>query len=198
VQLGFVRGVTTNPTLMAKARGRPREIIRELCLHSTGPVFYQVTAATPAEREREALEFFALAPDRVVLKIPAATVNLALVARLRERAVPCAATAVFAAHQALAAAEAGAHYVIPYVSRATRLAGDGLRLVRELREAIRASGRPVRILAASIKSPAEAVAALVAGADDLTLPLDVLLALGDHRLSDAAIAEFDAALGRRD
>lgn len=192
-RLGFVRGVTTNPGLLAKVKGSAPEVIRQLCLVATGPVFYQLTAATSEEREREALEFFAIACDRIVLKIPATTANMALIARLRERAVPCAATAVFAAHQAVAAAEAGARYVIPYVSRATRLMGDGLGLVRELRAAVAATGRQVRVLAASIKSPEEAAAALVAGADDLTLPPEVLQAMGNHRLSDEAIAEFDAA-----
>ncbi|MEO0086272.1 MAG: transaldolase family protein [candidate division WOR-3 bacterium] len=195
-RLGFVRGVTTNPVLLAEVKGDAREVIRQLVLVTAGPVFYQVTAATVEEREREALEFFSMACDRIVLKIPATTENMALIARLHERAIPCAATAVFAAHQAVVAAEAGARYVIPYVNRATRLLGDGLRLVGELRSAVRASGRQVRVLAASIKSPEEATAALVAGADDLTLPLAVLLAMGNHRLSDGAIAEFDAVRRR--
>lgn len=192
-QLGFVRGVTTNPTLLAEVKGDAREVIRQLCYASTGPVFYQVTAATFQEREREALEVFGVAGDRIVVKVPMTTANMALIARLKANAVPCAATAVYAAYQAIAAAEAGARYVIPYVNRATRLLGDGLRLVRELHEVVRATGRHVRVLAASIKSPEEAAAALVAGADDLTLPMAVLVAMGDHRLSDEAIAGFDAA-----
>uniref|UniRef100_A0A7C4CA00 Transaldolase n=1 Tax=candidate division WOR-3 bacterium TaxID=2052148 RepID=A0A7C4CA00_UNCW3 len=195
-QLGFVHGVTTNPGLLAKVKDAPAEVIRQLCLVASGPVFYQLTAAAPAEREREALEFFGIACDRIVLKVPATTANMALIARLQARGVPCAATAVFAAYQAVAAAEAGARYVIPYVSRVSRLGGDGLGLVRELREAVGATGRQVRILAASIKSPEEAVAALVAGADDLTLPLEVLTALGNHRRSEEAIAEFDAVRRR--
>lgn len=190
VALGFVRGGTTNPLLM---RGcDPHATIRQLCTLVPGPVFYQVTAATLAEREKEGREFHAIDPSKVHLKIPATSDNMSLVARIAPE-IPCAVTAIFSAHQTYLACEAGAKYVIPYVNRSTRLLGDGPKLVREMRDVIRATGSTARILAASVKSPEEAVAAALAGADDLTLPLDVIVALGQHRLSDEAIAEFDRA-----
>jgi transaldolase len=192
VELGFLAGVTTNPTIMAKANGQPREIIREICAISPGPVFYQVTAKTPEEREREGREFFGVNPEKVVLKIPATTENMALIARL-SMDIPCAATAVYSGHQALVACEAGARYVIPYVNRATRLLGDGCKLVAEMAAVLKTSGKPVEILAASIKSAEEATQAVIAGANHLTLPLDIMLSLGNHPLSDAAIEEFGRA-----
>jgi transaldolase len=191
-ELGYLAGVTTNPTIMAKAEGRPGEIIRQICAVSPGPVFYQVTAATAAEREREGREFFEVSPEKVVLKIPATTENMALMARL-SRDIPCAATAVYSGHQTLVACEAGARYVIPYVNRTTRLVGDGYRLVAEMAAVIKAAGKPVEILAASIKSADEATQSVLAGANHLTLPLEVLLSLGNHPLSDAAIEEFGPA-----
>jgi len=39
------------------------------------------------------------------------------------------------------------------------------------------------------------VQALLAGADHVTVPLSLLLALGDHPLSEQAIAEFARAEG---
>jgi transaldolase len=157
-------------------------------------VFYQVTAATPAEREKEGREVHAIDPKKVHLKIPATTENMTLITRFGPL-IPCAVTAIFSAHQAYLAGEAGAKYVIPYVNRSTRLLGDGPKLVREMKDALRAAGNPARILAASVKSPDEAVAAVVAGADDLTLPLGIIVALGQHRLSDEAIAEFGLSAG---
>jgi transaldolase len=192
VELGFLSGVTTNPTIMAKVKGDPKDILRQICAISPGPVFYQVTAKTSAEREREGREFSAISPERVVLKIPATTENLALMAKL-SKDIPCAATAVYSGAQTLVACEAGARYVIPYVNRATRLLGDGCKLVAEMAAVIKASGRPAEILAASIKSAEEATQAVLAGANHLTLPMDVLLRLGNHPLSDAAIEEFGRA-----
>ena len=55
---------------------------------------------------------------------------------------------------------------------------------------VKASGRVVEILAASIKSSEDATQAVIAGANHPTLPLDILLSLGNHPLSDAAIEEF--------
>jgi transaldolase len=188
VELGFVSGVTTNPTLMAQVKARAQDVIADLCRISPGPVFYQLTRDTPDNQEREGREFSDVCREKVVLKIPCTTPNLGLMARLSEE-IPCAATAVYSAYQALAAVEAGAAYLIPYVNRATRLLGDGCKLVSEIRAVV----PDVRILAASIKSPDEAVAALRAGASDLTLPLEILLQLGNHPLSDKAIAEFAAA-----
>ncbi len=192
VELGFLSGVTTNPTIMAKAKGQTRDIIDRICHLSPGPVFYQVTAKTSEEREREGREFFDICREKVVLKIPATTENLALMAKLCQE-IPCAATAVYSGAQTLVACEAGASYVIPYVNRATRLLGDGFKLVAEMAAVIKASGKPVDILAASIKSADEATQAVLAGANHLTLPLDILLSLGNHPLSDAAIEEFGRA-----
>lgn len=194
VALGFVRGCTTNPILMAQAGSAPAAIIAELCRIVPGPVFYQVTSANAEEREAEGRAISRIAPEKVVLKIPATTENLALLARLASD-IPCAATAVYSPAQAWLAAEAGARYVIPYVNRATRLLGDGLKLVAELVAAVRAAGRRVEIVAASIKTSEEAAGAILAGADHLTLPLAVIRELGEHPLSQQAIAEFDRVRG---
>jgi transaldolase len=192
VELGFVSGCTTNPTLMAQVNAEPADVIRDVCRLVPGPVFYQVTASSIEEREGEGREISRLAPDKVVLKIPATTENMTLVTRLAPE-IPCAVTAVYSPAQAWLAAMAGARYVIPYVNRATRLLGDGVKLVAELSAIVRASGMPVEILAASIKSAEEAAAVAMAGAEHLTLPLAVIMALGNHPLTDAAIAEFDRA-----
>ena len=192
VELGFLSGVTTNPTIMARANGQPKEIIQQICAISPGPVFYQVTAKTAAEREHEGRDLWAIAPKKIVIKIPATTENMTLMAKL-SRDIPCAATAVYSGHQALVACEAGARYVIPYVNRATRLLGDGCKLVAEMAAVLKAVGKPVEILAASIKSADEATQAVLAGANHLTLPLDILLSLGNHQLSEAAIEEFSRA-----
>jgi transaldolase len=180
---------------MAKVKGQPRDIIKQICVISPGPVFYQVTAMTTEGREREGREFFDICREKVVLKIPATTENMALMARLSVD-IPCAATAVYSGAQTLVACEAGASYVIPYVNRATRLLGDGSKLVAEMAAVLKVYGRRAEILAASIKSADEATQAVLAGANHLTLPLDILLSLGNHPLSDAAIEEFSRAAAR--
>jgi transaldolase len=119
---------------------------------------------------------------------------MTLVARLAGD-MPCAVTALFSGAQAYVACEAGARYLIPYVNRATRQLGDGPGLVREIAGVVSEVGGRAEILAASIKTPEEAVTTVLAGAHHLTLPLDVILALGDHPLSDAAIDAFATDVG---
>lgn len=188
--LGFVRGATTNPLLVAAA-GRPAEdVIADLCDILPGIVFHQLTAAAPAEREREARTFAALRPGRVGLKIPCTPDNLVLAHRLADDGLVVGITAIFGTAQAYLACEAGARYVLPYVNRSTRLQGDGPGLVAEIREVIDATGCTAEIIAASVKSPAEAVSTVLAGAHHLALPLAVITALGSHPLSEQAIEEF--------
>ena len=187
--LGYVRGITTNPTLMAKAGRPPETVMAELCDACAGTVFYQLTAPSVAERETEARRMLALRPN-LGLKIPTTPENLALGARLAREGAVVGMTAIFSAAQVYLACQAGARYVLPYVNRSTRLLGDGLALVREMRGIIDAQRAPVEIVAASIKSPAEAAGTVLAGAHHLTLPLSVITAMGQHALSDQAIAEF--------
>lgn len=188
--LGFVSGITTNPTLLSKV-GRPAaDVIAELCDIHPGIVFYQPVASTVAEREAEVRRIAGLRPGRIGLKLPSIPENFALAARLSGEGLTVGMTAIFSPAQVYLACMSGARYVLPYVNRSTRLLGDGPALVRSMRAVADAAGGRLEIVAASIKSPDEAVDAVLAGAHGLTLPLDLIEQLGRHALSDQAIAEF--------
>ncbi|MBN1286840.1 MAG: transaldolase [Anaerolineae bacterium] len=189
-ELGFIEGVTTNPALIARTGRAPLEVLADLVEIVDGNVFYQLTSPTLEQRLDEAWEAYGIRPDRVVLKVPTTTENLSLVAELAHD-IECAMTAIFSPAQAYMAVQAGARYVIPYVSRATRLLGDGPGLVRAIRDVL--SGSEVEIIAASIESPDEAIDAVRAGAHHLTMPLQVIMAMGEHELSQQTIAEFAAS-----
>jgi transaldolase len=189
--LGFVAGVTTNPTLIAQT-GRPAfELIRALCGLTTGLIFYQLTSPDFAGMLAEAEQANAISPGQVVLKVPCTLEGLRVVRQFRET-TQCAVTALFTPAQAYLAAQAGARYVIPYVNRSTRLLGDGPALVRDMAGVLarQAADERTDILAASIKSPEEAVAALQAGAQHLTLPLAAILQMAESRYTTEALAEF--------
>ncbi len=192
LQLGFITGITTNPALMARVDGKPEDIIAQLADLCPGPVYYQLKAATLAEREEEARRFLALRPN-VGLKIPMTFENLALAARLTREGVKVGMTATYSAAQTVLTAAADIYYTIAYVNRSTRLQGDGLALVQSMRAVIDARPTATTILVASLKSPAEVVAALAAGAHDVTLPLSLLVEMGNHALSDQTVAEFARA-----
>jgi transaldolase len=193
MQMGFVAGVTTNPTLVARI-GRPAYgVISELCSLCRGPVFHQLTASGLLEMHREADRFHAIAPGRVVMKIPCNLVGLQLTSQLSD-AIPCALTAVFSAAQTYLACEASARYVIPYVNRTTRLCGDGLALVRQMVDIVERADSSTEIMAASLKTPVEVVEAILSGAHHVTIPLQLIEEMAEHKLSALAIEEFAPAV----
>jgi transaldolase len=199
-QLGFVSGITTNPRLIArvlgeKARGRTPiqntlAAVTALCDAFPGVVMAQLTAATLKEREDEARLYLNSRPGQVGLKIPSTPENFALARRFSVEGFMVGLTTIFSPGQVVLACEAGAGIVFPYVNRSTRLLGDGIALVRQMRAVIEALGAPTKILAASVKTPQEAVDTILAGAHGLTLPLELMLSLGQHPFSDQSIVEF--------
>jgi len=190
---GFVSGITTNPALLAAAGDVSLDALKPLCELVPGRVFYQLTTHDLNSMLLEAQAAFSVSPSQIVLKVPCTLDGLQAVARLSLE-IPCAVTAVFSPAQAYLAREAGANYAVPYVNRSTRLLGDGAALVAAMAQVLNGrGGNSTKIIAAGIHSPAEAVAALGAGAYHLSLPLAVLKQMAHHPLSEQAIQDFDWA-----
>jgi len=186
-KLGWVKGVTTNPTILARAGDPPEAALRRIAALGFNQVFYQLVSTSLENMILEANMARQILGGKLVIKVPPTREAFQFVVQQNQE-IPCCITAIFSEAQAVVACEAGARYLALYVNRTTRLLGDGIGLVREISELI--LGYETEILAASVKSPEEAVAALKAGAHHLALPYDVLLAMPEHPLSAQTIAEF--------
>ena len=186
--LGWVRGVTTNPVLLAKAGCDVLAILTELTRLNTGSLFYQLISPTVDGMFEEMHLAASIAGSALVLKVSPTQAGFRFVDQCSE--FPCCVTAVYSPSQALVASEVKARYIAVYVNRATRLMGDGLKLVRDVAEILKHS--QTEIIAASVKSAEEACAALSAGAHHLTLPYEVLTSLMEHPLTEQTLAEFQA------
>ncbi|WP_138503652.1 transaldolase family protein [Nostoc sp. PA-18-2419] len=184
---GWVKGITTNPTLLAQSDTPPEITLQKLATLTNGPLYYQLIAADKAGMLAEGRKAFEIIGSKTILKIPATPLGFEVVAILSSE-ITCSVTAIYSAAQAAVAREAGAKIAIAYVNRATRLLGDGIALVREMASVLQ--GSDTEILAASIKSSQEAAASLQAGADHLTLPLAMLEAIATHELSQKTVEEF--------
>lgn len=187
VKMGWVKGITTNPTLLKKSELSPTACLKQLAAISPGELYYQLCATDFEEMVTEARKASSLVGDKLVLKIPATALGFRVTAYLATE-IPCSVTAIYSPAQAAIAAEAGAKYAIAYVNRATRLLGDGLTLVREMANVLKHSN--TEILAASLKSPEEAAATLQAGAHHLTVSMSILQAMTTHELSEQTVADF--------
>ncbi len=188
IEYGWVKGITTNPTLLAKSDLSPEETLQQLANISPGELYYQLTATSAETMIAEGKKAYQLIGEQTVLKIPATTIGFQVTATLSSH-IPCAVTAIYGSAQAAIAKEAGAKYAIAYVNRATRLLGNGLALVKEMAKVL--EGSETEILAASLKSPQEAADAIQAGAHHLTVPLDILTAMTTHELSENTVREFN-------
>jgi len=191
-ELGFVHGITTNPALMARATKQPlAHLERLLVAFPNGPVCYQPTRTSYADMDDEARAAAALAPDRVVAKLPATLDAIRLAAALTDDGIRCALTAVYSPAQALLAHEVGCVWIIPYVDRAARHSAG--KVVEELAAVLTRLQSSTRILAASLKTSPQVVGSILDGAHDITAPLDVLRGLPAHPLTESAVREFAAA-----
>ena len=189
IATGWIKGITTNPTLLNKSNLSPEDCLKQLTQICPGELYYQLCAPDFNGMVAEAEKARAIIGDKLVLKIPATELGFRVTAHL-SASIDCSVTAIYSPAQAAIASEAGAKYAIAYVNRATRLLGDGLALVRQMSEILKDS--PTKILAASLKSPTEAADTLLAGADCLTLPMSILQAMTTHELSAKTVAEFSA------
>lgn len=187
-ELGFIAGVTTNPKLIAQT-GRPGlDVLSDLVEIVDGHIFYQLTAETVEARADEAWAAYKIRPDKVLLKVPATTENFAMASRLIPAGIECAMTAVYSPAQAFLAAQVRASFAIPYYNRMKQQMPDALQVLGRIVNAVR--GTQTQVLAASFKSVEDVIVALEAGIEHITLPLDLILALGEHELSRRDIRDF--------
>lgn len=187
-----LQGVTTNPSIIAKARTSLWEVLPALrdALGGEGKLFAQVLA-NHAEHMVEEAELLHSRVPGLVVKVPVTAEGLAAIKILRTRKIPTLGTAVYGAGQGLLSALAGAEYVAPYVNRLDAQGGDGIAMVTELQQLLTLHAPHAKVLAASFKTPRQALACLLAGSQSITLPVDVAEQFISAPAVQAAVEKFE-------
>ena len=188
-ELGFVDGVTTNPSLIVKSKRNLQEVIKEIAALVEGPVSAEVIATEAPDMVKEAHELVKLG-DNVVIKVPMTTEGLKAVAILSKEGIKTNVTLIFSANQALLAARAGATYVSPFVGRIDDISMDGITLIEDVAEIFMVHNIETEIIAASVRTPIHITQCAKAGAHIATVPYKVLLQAMKHPLTDAGLARF--------
>ena len=194
-------GVTTNPSIVAAGKTPVEVLLPQLydALDGKGRLFAQVMANTAEGMVADAHKLRAMIPDLVV-KVPVTAEGLAAIKCLKAEGIPTLGTAVYGAGQGLLSALAGAKYVAPYVNRVDAQGGDGVQMVNDLQRLLSLHAPGAKVLAASFKTPRQALACLLAGCESITLPLDVAQQFIAAPAVEAAVAKFEqdwqAAFGR--
>lgn len=187
-----IKGVTTNPSIVAKS-GKPIfELLTELqdLLGADKVLFAQVLSSDAKAMIKEAEQLRKVVPN-IVTKIPVNAEGLKAIKALSEQGIATLGTAVYGAGQGFLAALAGAKYIAPYVNRIDAQGGNSKDTVQELQKLLDLHCPESIVLAASFRTPRQALDCLLAGCQGVTLPVDVAELFISDPAVDAAIAKFD-------
>ncbi len=186
---GWVDGVTTNPTLVAKTGRKNAEVIKDICKEVKGLVSAEVISLQADEMIKEGLELAKIA-DNVVVKIPMCEEGLVAVRRLAADGIKTNVTLVFSPLQALLVAKAGATLVSPFVGRLDDISYDGMELISQITQIYQNYDLDTQVLVASIRHPVHVLQSAMIGADIVTCPYKVFSQLVNHPLTDKGIQQF--------
>ncbi|MBN2893904.1 MAG: fructose-6-phosphate aldolase [Bacteroidales bacterium] len=191
--LGVLDGVTTNPSLVAKEGIEGRENLLKhyvkICNIVDGDVSAEVISTDFEGMIKEAEELAAL-HSNIVVKVPIIKEGLKAIKYLNDKGIKTNCTLIFSPGQALLAAKAGATYVSPFLGRLDDIASDGVDLIHRIVPIFRFYGYETQVLAASIRSTQHIIQCAEAGADVITSPLDSILGLLKHPLTDLGLEKF--------
>jgi len=191
--LGILDGVTTNPSLMAKEGIKGIDAIMAHYKTITEIVKGDISAEVVGVDFKTIVEEgqkFAAINSNIVVKVPMIKEGVKAIKWFTDNGIRTNCTLVFSAGQAILAAKAGAAYVSPFIGRIDDTGWDGIELISQIAHIFSLQGFETEILAASIRSSLHIVKCAEAGADVVTSPLESILGLLKHPLTDSGLATF--------
>ncbi|MPT31252.1 MAG: fructose-6-phosphate aldolase [Chryseobacterium sp.] len=191
--LGILDGVTTNPSLMAKEGISGTEAIlqhyKDICEIVDGDISAEVLSTTYEEMIAEGEILAAIHPN-IVVKIPMIKDGVKALKYFSNKGIKTNCTLIFSAGQALLAAKAGASYVSPFLGRLDDISTDSLNLIEEIRLIFDNYAYETEILAASVRHSMHIINCAKIGADVVTCPIQPILSLLKHPLTDSGLEQF--------
>ena len=192
-ELGILDGVTTNPSLMAKEGIKGEEAImkhyKTICEMVNGDISAEVLSTDFKGIVEEGKKLAAIHPN-IVVKVPMIKDGIKALKWFTDNGIKTNCTLIFSAGQAILAAKAGAGYVSPFIGRIDDSGWDGTLLIGQLARIFKIQGYKTEILAASIRNPNHIIQCAELGAHVCTCPLDPILGLLKHPLTDIGLAKF--------
>lgn len=192
-ELGILDGVTTNPSLMAKEGIKGAEAVmnhyKTICEMVDGDISAEVISTDFDGIVEEGKKLAAIHPN-IVVKVPMIKDGIKAIKWFTDNGIRTNCTLVFSAGQAILCAKAGAAYVSPFIGRIDDGGWDGVQLVEQIKHIYTIQGFKTQVLAASIRNPNHIIRCAEVGADVCTCPLDSILGLLKHPLTDIGLAKF--------
>lgn len=192
--LGILDGVTTNPTLMAKEGIKGDEAVnnhyKTICeIVEHGDVSAEVTVVDFKTIVDQGKKLAAIHKN-IVVKVPMIPDGVKAIKWFTDNGIRTNCTLIFSAGQAMLAAKAGAAYISPFIGRIDDSGWDGIELIQQIAHIFSIQEITSQILAASIRSSLHIIKCAEAGANVCTCPLDAIIGLTKHPLTDIGLAKF--------
>ncbi|RMW39555.1 MAG: fructose-6-phosphate aldolase [Nitrosopumilus sp.] len=188
--MGLLDGITTNPSLMSKEKGNPKDAMEEITKIIKGDVSLEVVSTDFSGMIEEGKRLRQYG-DNVVVKVPMTPDGLKACKSLSSEGIPVNVTLVFSPNQALLAAKSGAKYVSPFIGRLDDIGQDGMNLIQDIKDIFKNYPHlKTEILVASVRHPMHVVDAAKIGADVVTLPPGVLDKMLQHPLTKIGLENF--------
>lgn len=191
--LGILDGVTTNPSLMAKEGIKGQEAINQhyktICEMVNGDISAEVIATDFDGIVAEGKKLAAIHPN-IIVKVPMIKEGVKAMHWFTANGIKTNCTLIFSAGQAILAAKVGAKYVSPFIGRIDDSGWDGMELIGQISHIFETQGFETQILAASIRNANHIIRAAELGAHVCTCPLESILGLLKHPLTDIGLAKF--------
>jgi transaldolase len=192
-ELGILDGVTTNPSLMAKEGIKGEAAIaahyKTICEMVNGDISAEVLGTTFEGIIEEGKKLAAIHKN-IIVKVPMIKDGVKAIKWFTDNGIKTNCTLIFSAGQAILAAKAGATYVSPFIGRIDDSGWDGVELIAQIANIYAIQGFKTEILAASIRNALHIIKCAEAGANVCTCPLDSILGLLKHPLTDIGLAKF--------
>lgn len=191
--LGILDGVTTNPSLMAKEGITGRDAIMKhyetICGIVDGDVSAEVISVKFDDIIEEGKKLAAIHKN-IVVKVPLIKDGIKAIKWFTDNGIPTNCTLCFSAGQAILAAKAGARYISPFIGRIDDSGWDGVQLIEQIVDIYTIQGFQTQVLAASIRNANHIIECAEVGAHVVTSPLEPILGLLKHPLTDIGLAKF--------
>ena len=187
-----IDGVTTNPSILAKAKRDPRETLKAIreIIGEDKIIFAQAVDLTYEGMLKDAHMIMDLIGKNTIVKLPSTPTGFKAMTALKKEGIRTCGTVVYTPMQAYLAAKAGASYVAPYVNRIDNMGYNGTEVVKQIQDILDNNDMDCEVLAASFKNSQQVLELCEYGVANATCAADVIKGFVKNLAIDGAIQDF--------
>ena len=187
-----IDGVTTNPSILAKAGPNPKAVLQEIraFIGDDALLFAQALALTAEGMVADAHRIVEMCGQNTIVKLPSIPEGFKAMKALKSEGIKPCGSVVYTPMQAFLAAKAGASFVAPYVNRIDNMGYDGVKVVKEIQDILVNNHMDCMVLAASFKNSQQVLELCAYGVGSATAAPAVIDSFVKNPAIDAAVQDF--------